>query len=285
VRATSDRAAIRRRRTVAVVVLLSGLGIVGWALASSLGDDTRDAGRQAASQSGDGERSRSGSASGGSEARPNPQRIVPPEPGEGEVIKEAKTPVRNIALTFDDGYCPACVTRIIDVLDRTGAHATFFPNGRYAGSWDPHAARIKRMVADGRLTLGNHTYSHGISTVIGPVAFGQDLQRNEQWIQRTFGITGRPWFRPPYGDYDSGTVAAAGRRGYTKVVMWSGTVADSSPRSKAYILNAIRYWARPGRIILMHANHPVTGEALPEVLRMLERMKLRPVTMAGLDPS
>ena len=64
--------------------------------------------------------------------------------------------------------------------------------------------------------------------------------------------------------------------------MWSGTTADSSPRSKAYILNAIDYWAKPGAIILMHANYPTTAEVLPKIFRMLEKRRLEPVTLAEL---
>ena len=171
---------------------------------------------------------------------------------------------------------------ILDVLEQTGGKATIFPNGVYASSWEPQAARIRKLVASRQLTLGNHTYSHQVSTQIGPEAFGADLQRNEDWIQETFKLTGRPWFRPPYGDRNPSIDDAAGQRGYRKVIMWSGTVADSDPRSEAYILNAIDYWAKPGAIILMHANYPATGKALPKIFRMLEKRRLEPVTLAEL---
>jgi peptidoglycan/xylan/chitin deacetylase (PgdA/CDA1 family) len=212
----------------------------------------------------------------------NPQKITPLVPGEAHVITESTASGREVALTFDDGFCSACVKRIVDVLEQTGAHATFFPNGRYASSWDPQASRIKAMVASGQLTLGNHTFSHGVSTSIGAAAFGEDLQRNEDWIEKTFGVTGRPWFRPPFGDYNQGTLSEAGNRGYTKVVMWSGTVADSNLRSDRYILNAINYWAKPGRIILMHGNYPPTAKVLPQILAMLKKKNLTPVTMAEM---
>jgi len=212
----------------------------------------------------------------------NPQRITPPVPGTAKVVTEAVPVGRKIALTFDDGSCAACVKRIIDVLQQTGAHASLFPNGVYANSWEPQAARIKAMVASGQVTLGNHTFSHHASTQIGSEAFGQDLQRNEDWIERIFGITGRPWFRPPYGDYNSATVAKAGELGYTKVAMWSGTLADTALHPKPYLLNAIKYWARPGRIILMHGNLEPTAKYLPQILQKLNQMKLTPVTLAEL---
>jgi len=224
-----------------------------------------------------------GTATAAQPQGPPPQQIKPAVPGKGEVITEAPSSAgRKVALTIDDGTCAKCVDRILDVLEQTGGKATIFPNGVYAASWEPQADRIRKLVASRQLTVGNHTYSHQVSTQIGPEAFGADLQRNEDWIQETFKLTGRPWFRPPYGDRDASIDAAAGQRGYRKVIMWSGTVADSDPRSEAYILNAIDYWAKPGAIILMHANYPATGKALPKIFRMLEKRRLEPVTLAEL---
>jgi peptidoglycan/xylan/chitin deacetylase (PgdA/CDA1 family) len=189
---------------------------------------------------------------------------------------------REISLTFDDGYCKACVARIIATLARTGAHATIFPNGRYATSWDPQAPIIRRLAAAGQLVVGNHTFLHGDARLESLAAFQADLSGDESWIERVFGVTARPFFRPPYGAYDRGTLSIAGRAGYTKVIIWSGTVADSSPHSVGYVLGAIRHWARPGAIILMHGNYPATSLALPQILTILRQRGLRPVTLKEL---
>jgi peptidoglycan/xylan/chitin deacetylase (PgdA/CDA1 family) len=213
----------------------------------------------------------------------SPQRIRPPIAGPATVITEGPASAgRKVALTIDDGTCASCVDRILDVVEKTGGKVTLFPNGVYGSSWEPQAARIRTLIANGQVTLGNHTYSHQVSTKIGPSAFAADLQRNEDWIQKTFTVTGRPWFRPPYGDHNASIDDAAGESGYRKIIMWSGTVADSQPRSEAYILDAIDYWARPGAIILMHANYPATAKALPKIFRKLERKGLQPVTLAEL---
>jgi peptidoglycan/xylan/chitin deacetylase (PgdA/CDA1 family) len=214
---------------------------------------------------------------------PSSQQIRPAVPGPAKVIIAGPASAgRKVALTIDDGTCAACVDRILDVLEATGGKATLFPNGTYGASWEPQAKRIRALVANGQVTLGNHTYNHGVSTQIGPTAFRADLQRNEDWIQKTFKLSGRPWFRPPYGDHNASIDAAAGALGYRKVIMWSGTVADSQPRSEGYILDAIDYWAKPGAIILMHANYPATAKALPKIFRMLEKRRLEPVTLAEL---
>jgi peptidoglycan/xylan/chitin deacetylase (PgdA/CDA1 family) len=207
--------------------------------------------------------------------------ITPPVPGPARVYKQG--PARNeIALTFDDGFCPACVARILHTLERTGAHATIFPNGTYSSSWDPQAALVRRLVARGQLTVGNHTFLHHDALEESPTAFETDLVDDERWIERTFGVTARPFFRPPYGAYNASTLQIAGQNGYRKVIYWSGTLADSSPRSIPYILGAIRYWAHPGAIILMHGNYPNTSIALPQILAIVKARGLRPVTLAEL---
>jgi peptidoglycan-N-acetylglucosamine deacetylase len=190
--------------------------------------------------------------------------------------------VGEVALTFDDGVCGACAARIIHTLARTGAHATIFPNGRYSSTWDPLAPAIRRLVASGQLTIGNHTYLHHDAREESPAVFGEDLAADESWIEHTFGVSARPFFRPPYGAYDSATLSIAGAAGYTKVIMWSGTVADSTLQSVGYILAAVRHWARPGAIILMHANYAPTSFALPQILAILHQRGLRPVTLAKL---
>lgn len=204
-------------------------------------------------------------------ARPGPARLITRGPGR-----------RVIALTFDDGFCSRCVARIIRTLARTGAHATIFPNGMYAQSWGAQRVLIRRLVRRGQLVIGNHTFRHGDAALEGTAALAQDLELNERWIERTFGTTSRPYFRPPYGAYNAVALAEAGTLGYTRVILWSGTVADSTPRSIPYILHAIRYWARPGAIILMHANYPATSIALPRILAYLRSRNLTPVTIDEL---
>ncbi|CAB4340105.1 unannotated protein [freshwater metagenome] len=275
--------AVRRRRAAAAGAIVVVLAVAAWVVVPAIGSSANDDSS-----------AKMGAASAAAApaavpakpapkpAGPPPQQIKPLVPGTAKVITEVPAAGNKVALTFDDGACSSCVKQIVDFLEKSGAHATFFPNGTYGASWDPQAKRIRALVENGQLTLGNHTFSHGTSTQIGSAAFGADLQRNEDWIQKTFNLSGRPWFRPPYGDYDSGTIAAAGQAGYKRVIMWSGTVADSDLRSEPYILNAIRYWAKPGRIILMHANYPPTAKALPKILKILERKQLQPVTVAEL---
>lgn len=189
----------------------------------------------------------------------------------------------EIALTFDDGDCRACADAILRVLLRTGAHATICPNGVYGEPvWDHEAALVRLLIRRRQLAVCNHTFSHADALFLPPAQLSDELSRNERWIEREFGVTPRPFFRPPYGAYDTQVLRVAAKTGYPDTVIWSGTLADTRPHSLAYDLRAIRAWARPGAIILAHANTPQTANALPAILRLLAHEHLRPVTLTEL---
>jgi peptidoglycan/xylan/chitin deacetylase (PgdA/CDA1 family) len=280
------RRAKRRRRlaTLALIATLAAVGIVAIMLGGSSKDATRQSANGAASAPTPASAAPAPGANATHPASAAPAHlppIKPAAPGVARVVSHG--PSRpEIALTIDDGFCAQCVARIIHTLAATGAHATIFPNGVYGRSWEPQAAAIRRLVAAGQLTVGNHTFLHHDAQLESADAFGTDLGNDERWIEKTFGVTARPFFRPPYGAYNSSTLQVAGSQGYTKVLIWSGTVADSSPRTVGYILGAIRHWARPGAIILMHGNYPATSIALPQILEILRARGLRAVTLAEM---
>jgi peptidoglycan-N-acetylglucosamine deacetylase len=274
----------RRRRGAAIMALVAAIGVgVALTVVPSAAHHRPPGGASAALGRSVPAVPQDGALRGSSKARLKGEmlRIAPLHPGLAHVFISG--PARpEIALTFDDGFCAACAARIIHTLTATGAHATIFPNGVYSRSWDPLATAIRRLVALGQLTIGNHTFLHHDAREESASAFQADLADDELWIERTFRVSARPFFRPPYGAYDSGTLSSAGSLGYTKVIIWSGTVADSSPRTVGYIVGAIRHWARPGAIILMHANYPATSLALPRILAILRQRDLRPVTLDEL---
>jgi peptidoglycan-N-acetylglucosamine deacetylase len=283
-RRDEQRRAVRRRR------LLVGAGIV--AVGATVGVVVAIAAGGSGGSGGTGD---DGAAAGSTQTHEATTRTaekkkvilkLPPitklKPGTAQVYTRGPVKGRRIALTFDDGFCPPCVASLVTFLEKTGTHATFFPNGRYEDSWKPVAKRIRTLVAKGQLVVGNHTFSHGDAKTQSPETFSADLQRNEDWIEKTFHITGRPWFRPPYGSYNQSTLDAAGKLGYTKVILWSGTLADSSPQTVPYLINAMKVWAKPGVIILAHGNYPNTPKTLPRMMRTLHHRHLTPVTIAEL---
>lgn len=71
-------------------------------------------------------------------------------------------PPRTIALTFDDGPDPVWTPRILDVLRRHGARATFFVVGSQVAR---HPDLTRRIATEGH-ELGVHTFSHPDATLL-----------------------------------------------------------------------------------------------------------------------
>jgi peptidoglycan-N-acetylglucosamine deacetylase len=275
------RRTVRRRRALAGVVLALLVAVVGYA---ALGGHGKRAAAgtpaKAATVATGTPAAATGSASTAAPAKLPP--IAPARPGTAHVVSAGPASRKAVALTFDDGDCDACIGSLVRGVERTGAHVTFCPNGTYGTAWGHHAAAIRRLIAAGQVAICNHTFSHPDLRGLDAAAVGSQIDRNEAWIEKTFGVTARPYLRPPYGAYNSTVLAEAGPRGFTRILMWSGTLADSSPRTPDYVVAAIKKWARPGAIILGHGNYPATGRAFARIIAALDAMGLRTVTVPEL---
>src|SRR5258708_32418321 len=73
----------------------------------------------------------------------------------GRTVCQTNSP-RKLAITFDDGPNPAITPKLLDLLDRYNAKATFFLIGRYVRECPE---LVKEIIARGH-TAGNHTETH-----------------------------------------------------------------------------------------------------------------------------
>jgi len=208
--------------------------------------------------------------------------ITPAVPGPPEVISHGPAGTPTVALTFDDGLCSQCIGNMVADLERTGTHATFCPNGAYGKEFAPYVDRIRDLVARGHLTICNHTWDHKKITTLSNAQLTDEIQRNEQWIEDTFGVSGRPWFRPPYGSHNARTDQLAASLGYTKIIVWSSTLSDSTLQTPATILDQLQTRLIPSGIVLGHLNYLPTGEIFDQLLAVLDQRGLQPVTIAEL---
>ena len=211
--------------------------------------------------------------------------IAPATPGPSRVIGFGSEHSGAVALTFDDGYCDDCVGGLVAGAERTGAHITLCPNGMYGErAWNGHAARIKVLLSKGQVAICNHTWGHKDLTELDAEQVRAELTRNEDWIQATFGVTSRPFFRPPYGIHNAAVDRVAAELGYTRVLMWSGSLGDSYTQAPDDILGSMREFAAPGRVILAHGNRQVTADLFDELVRIARGAGLRTVTVAEMFP-
>jgi peptidoglycan/xylan/chitin deacetylase (PgdA/CDA1 family) len=206
--------------------------------------------------------------------------IPGPRPGPARVVSSAPFPTRQIALTIDDGYCAECIARYVDFAKRSRIHITFNPNGMFKELWTPPiVASVRDMVSLGQVQIGNHTWSHPNLVGLANTGIVNEITRNEDWIQQTFGVTARPYFRPPYGVYNDRVEEVAGELGYTTILMWNGTFGDATVESPTELIGLAEQWLRPGTIMLGHLNHPTILDLFDELEQIIASRNLEPVTL------
>lgn len=148
-----------------------------------------------------------------------------------------------VALTFDDGPDPLYTPRVLDVLKKHGAKATFFVLGRQAELYP----RVVQQILDSGCEVANHTYSH-------PPLYLLPLRERVDEIrkcQSVIGSRGKMYFRPPFGHASFGTPFWASLLGYA-TVCWSADGRDWETNNPDTILELLETNVRPGSIILMH---------------------------------
>lgn len=189
-------------------------------------------------------------------------------PGEGKYI----------AWTVDDGADPEVVRAYAEFSRRTGTRLTFFINGQYP-AFKQHRDLLLPLVKSGQLQIANHTYSHAALTSLTDEQIVYELTRNDEEIVRLFGVSSKPYFRPPYGYYDARVLAAAASCGFTRPVLWYGSLADSSNISSAEVYAYAEKYALAQHIVIGHLNYRGVVSELDRIRALLDRRGLTTVTI------
>ena len=100
---------------------------------------------------------------------------------------------KQVAITFDDGPDPQWTPKILDILKREHATATFFLIGRQAEAYN---ALTQRIYDEGH-EIGNHTYFHPDISTLPPFVVELELNLTERLFASRLGIR-TVLFRPPY---------------------------------------------------------------------------------------
>ncbi|MEX2237554.1 MAG: polysaccharide deacetylase family protein [Dehalococcoidia bacterium] len=160
-----------------------------------------------------------------------------------------------VYLTFDAGSDRGFADDILDFLSAEGIPASFGITGSWA---EDNADAVARVVGDGHL-LFNHTYSHssftGFSTGAEPLSEEErreEITRTDEIFQEIAGTDGKPFWRPPYGDYDDATLDVVGSLGYSHVLMWTIDSLGWNGLTEQEIFDRVMDQMEPGAIILFH---------------------------------
>ncbi|MGA4877394.1 bifunctional polysaccharide deacetylase/glycosyltransferase family 2 protein [Streptomyces lydicamycinicus] len=103
---------------------------------------------------------------------------------DGGKVKSAGMPRRNVALTYDGGPDPVWTPRLLDLLRKHHAHATFFVQGAKAAQ---HPDLVRRIKAEGH-EIGSNTYTGAVMGAASPVRAQLELALTQKALAGTAGI-------------------------------------------------------------------------------------------------
>lgn len=199
---------------------------------------------------------------------------APIEPADGmsQLIEGGSNGRKEVALTFDAGADRGYAEAILDLLRDNGITASFGMTGTWA---EANPDLIQRMVSEGHQLI-NHTWSHdsltGANTgkpEMTKEQLADELTRTENLIRDLTGYELKPWFRPPYGDYDATTLTWLNELGYPYTAMWTCDTRGWAGWDARKIVDYCTSVPLEDDIILMHVGASAAGdyEALPELIR------------------
>ena len=153
---------------------------------------------------------------------------------------------RQLALTYDDGPNDPYTWRLLEVLERHGAKATFFLIGRFVRQ-KPEIARA--VVAAGH-AIGSHTWDHPNLIFVSSAEVRRQLEQTQQAIRDATGVE-PTLFRPPFGGRRPATLRIARAMGLVPV-MWNVSCYDWKRISTDEIVGHAESQIAGGNVILLH---------------------------------
>ena len=150
----------------------------------------------------------------------------------GTTVCRTNSP-RKLALTFDDGPNPAITPKLLDLLDRFKARATFFVIGKHARECPD---LLKETAVRGHV-IGNHTDAHPNLFWLKPDQITVELRCCNYSIVAATGAPPR-WFRPPFGVRNPWVIPMA-RELKQRVVMWTLIPGDWRATSSEWLIPRI----------------------------------------------
>lgn len=193
---------------------------------------------------------------------------------ENKPPKSALTPgVKYVALTFDDGPHHQLTPRILDILKKHQAKATFYVLGNRV---EYYPEIVKRTVDEGH-EIGSHSWSHPKLTSLKPTELAQQINQTSNSIEK---ITGKPpaTLRPPYGAVND----AVKRSIKGPIVNWSVDTLDWKHHNKEKVKQIVRQTTHDGSIILMHDIQKASADALEDIIVSLSKQGYHFVTVSQL---
>jgi peptidoglycan-N-acetylglucosamine deacetylase len=180
----------------------------------------------------------------------------------------------QVCLTFDDGPHPEVTPRVLALLERYHAKASFFCVGERAKAYPD----IVRDIARRGHSVENHSFRHSYAFALYSVAL---LQREVQSAQAIVAaITGRTpqFFRAPVGFRSPLLPPVLARLGL-RYVSWTRRGLDTGKGDPARVLARLTAGLAAGDVLLLHDDQPCALAILPALLEQLAARNLKCVSL------
>ena len=180
------------------------------------------------------------------------------------ILTRLATREKAVALTFDDGPSGEITPRVLDILARHGAQATFFVLGENVRR---HPEMLRRIVAEGH-RVGLHGDTHVPFVLHSGRRVREEIAHARAAIGGACPDMAEPaWLRPPHG-FKNLALPLRARRSGCRLVSWNLNPRDYRAADAGAIMRVVLSRLRPGAIILLHdgAVNAATADALPQIL-------------------
>jgi peptidoglycan/xylan/chitin deacetylase (PgdA/CDA1 family) len=170
---------------------------------------------------------------------------------------------RSIALTFDDGPTQGTL-ELLDVLERSGARATFFQCGTQVG----RLPEVAREVQSRGHEIGNHSHTHARLYLRSAAFIRDEIARAQDAIATATGRT-PVLFRAPYGVRWFGMRTVQRELGLMGV-MWTALGRDWRLGGEA-VAARVTAAARAGAIICLHDGRELMSD--PDISNTVDAVR------------
>lgn len=189
------------------------------------------------------------------------------------VIWRAITDEKKIALTFDDGPHPVHTPRLLDLLEKHTAPATFFLIGKNIES---NFELAQRIVQSGH-EIANHTFTHPLMFKLTDDEIREEIFRTDDLLRR---LSNHPpkFVRPPMGLFSKRVLNIVEECGYRTVV---GDVYPRDPHLPGTnrIVSRVLSRVMTGSIVIMHdggnSNHVDRSQTIAAVRELIPQLRER----------
>lgn len=180
---------------------------------------------------------------------------------------------KMIALTYDDGPAGDSTKRILDVLEKYDARATFFVLGSRIPTYYKNMQRADKLGCE----IGNHTYSHIKLPSSSNSTILNEINKTNALVKQYTGKTPK-LVRAPGGSTNQRVRECVNY----PFIYWSIDTRDWEHRSAAKTVESVKKNARDGAIVLMHDIHMPTAAASETIIPWLIKEGYQLVTVSEL---